>query len=495
MSKRLNIRLPLALIMGLILAAAAPYAAAQDISGYTVQAKDDVFRTATMDALMQAPDLAGFPVMDCSIEYLRRDSGTAIVYRRGPIALDQTGPMRDLDYTYERGAQPTTEGELAQKAMFSGGMIVDLPKPGETAGVVSAAGDMQYMMRVAVIPKAYTKGKLTAAIFIERAVVYVHHDTIDVHNSEVFSKTVQLDGNNPLNFALPAWELIGGERIFKYVPKSLEEDVLVTLETPHHFGFSKNYPDPFADKTRISYAVPTEARISLTVKVRDKNEVLDEGVKEPGIHHLVWNAGDVPDGVYTATLIAKNMSGEVLHNSQMQLHKASGALNYPVRSQPNIFALLPDNLRLSTESGLAYQFPTDRVQPLSNMFTHIGVRIGYQVSQSLELGVIIGEEAFHEYPAADVDVNRIAEYGGVVGMTYGFAGPYLRYFGHVLGYGSITQATLAFTHDAAIADIGYGLSAELFPQVDLFLIPTVTAHFRNQISTKLGFQYGLRARF
>jgi hypothetical protein len=482
-------------LLFLFLLISAGHLYAQDVSEYMVRAENDGYRKSLQDALYNADDMEDFPALDCSIEYLRQENGNTIVYRRGPMELHQQAPMRNLAMNNERASQPAAEFELSQKAFFHGGIVLDLPRAGEAASLVAAPEhDMRYMMRVAIVPSSYKNATLTAQVFIERSIVYVHDDTIDIHNSEVFSKSIQLKGNEPLNFALPEWEQIGDDAALAYLPAALEENLLLTMETPHHFGFSQNYPDPFAHKTRISYAVPVEASIKLTVEINGELETLDEGTKQPGVHHVVWDADDAPDGVYMASLSAHH-NGQLLHETSLSLHKTARGLDFPVAGRRNILDLLPDRLRISTESGLAYQFPTDSYQSMRNMFTHIGVRIGYQVSNSFEIGVIAGQEAFHEYPSENVDIERIDNYGDVIGYTYGFAGLYVRHFGRMLGMHSISQATIAFTHTAPVADIGYGIRAGLFPQVELFIIPTITAHLKSDVSTKIGLQYGIRARF
>ncbi len=468
----------------------------QGISGYTVLQKNDLFRKSIMRSIAESADFASFPVVDCSVEYLRRNRGKEIVYRRGPVALDQFAPMRNLDMRYASASQPAAEFDYSGSTTFVGGMIVDLPRAGETAGLVAAAsGEFSYMMRIAMVPKAYEHGLLTAEIFIERAIVDVYGDTLNVRSSEVFSKYIQVRGNTPLNFSLPRWEADGGLNALSYVPENLEEDVLVMLETPHNLGFSQNFPNPFTSKTRISYAVPVEARIKLTINVQGTEVLVDEGVKQPGIHHLVWNADDEEDGTYTATLNVDNMLGEHLGTQQLLLSKESGSNDFHERPFTMQANALGSNFRISSESSVGYQFPVDSKYKMRYMFTHVAVRLGYQFNPYLEIGALIGQEAFNEHPSDDVDTEAINDFGSTIGRTYPYGGGYLRYFADIVGIHSVTQVSLGFTRSAPLVDFGIGFRSEFIPQLELFVLPSVTLHLKNSASTKLGFQYGLRARF
>jgi hypothetical protein len=152
------------------------------------------------------------------------------------------------------------------------------------------------------------------------------------------------------------------------------------------------------------------------------------------------------------------------------------------------------HISVSLESGLAYQFPVDKARGFRNMFTHLMARIGWRFNPALELGLVAGEDAFHEKPESNVDTDNINDYGGVVGYTYGFVGGYMR-----LAIGSsriqpLAQTTVAFTNKAVILDFGLGLRASILPRVEAYLVPSYMMHLRGDVSSKLGIQYGVTIR-
>ncbi|MDT8324903.1 MAG: hypothetical protein RRA94_12385, partial [Bacteroidota bacterium] len=255
------------------------------------------------------------------------------------------------------------------------------------------------------------------------------------------------------------------------------------------------YPQPFRDQARLTYAVPRTSLVRLTIQVRGEERVLDEGLRKPGTYDVVWNAADLPEDSYTASLVATDEEGNPLFSDRHTLVKRHDAASW----QPEAVTLLHrDDARrfvLSTESGVAYQLPGDNVRALRNMFTHVVLRLGYRVTQRLELGLVIGQDAFHETPGPDVDVDRIADYGGVVGYTYGYAGPYLRWF---TGGGTLqpfVQVSAAFSDSAPLAEAAFGLRAQVFRQLDLYLAPAALFHLKSETSTKLGIHYGIQVQF
>lgn len=461
---------------------------AQDLSTFTIQADNDIFQRATNQAVHEAPAIERMPRLDCAIEYIRRAQGNEIVYRRGPIALRASNEpaLVTSDGAHPAGSPVT--------ATFVGGLLVDLARPGETAGTVPSGADgTRYMLRAAVIPQSYNDSILRAAIVLERAVVDVRGTTIIIRENEVFSRVIDIRGNEPLNFSMPTWEVQQGEET-RSIPPALEEALLVTLETPRTFGFARNTPEPFSSSTLLTYAVPAPCNVSLRIRMRDGEHVLDEGAREPGVYSVEWNATDIPDGSYTASLRATDAAGRVIHASDLTLSKDHTAESWPLRDHRPI-RMLSERFVVSTESGFAYQLPRDTRKPLRNMFTHIAVRVGYRISRVVEAGVLAGQDAFNERPAGNVDIDRISEYGGVVGYTYAYVGPYVRVTPWSGVVQPVAQLSAGFTDKGTAAEFGLGVRATLLSAVDFYLLPTVMMHLRSDQSTKLGLVYGASVRF
>ena len=482
----------------LVLLLAAPAAHAQDVSAYTLHSgEEDVFQREVDAALALSPLAERLPRLGCTVEYIRRLDGEDIVYRRGPIDMHLHGALPAATYPVverDRGTRPISPDDAAQ-SHFTGGILVDLPRPGESSEeqAVLPSG-YRYMLRVALVPQSYENTTLTARIFLERAVVHEEGDELTVYRSEVFSRVVELDGNLPLKFDLPVWDsaLPGGEPA---VPARLREGVLVTLETPHQFGLPGSYPQPFRERTRISYAVPTTSQIRLTIRVEDEEYVLDEGLKKPGTYDIVWDAEDLPDNSYIASMIATDADGATMFEDEHTLTKQHDATSWQPAAVAVMHTDAPGRFVLSTESGIGFQFPKDNARSMRNMFTHVVLRLGYRVSSSMELGLLVGQEAFHETPAENIDVDRISDYGGVVGMTYGFAGAYARWNGTAGAFQPFVQASAALSDSAPLLEAAAGVRTTLLRHIDVYVAPAAVMHLRTETSYKLGIHYGLQVRF
>jgi hypothetical protein len=488
----LNIRI---VLTALAIALCGAVASAQDIAGFRIQERDNIFARETESSLAVSPTVDNFPVLDCAIEYIRRQDGKDIVYRRGPISLHQRGLNRPELTPLTSGTQPASEVSDASKPYFTGGIIVDLPKTGEASDHLSQQADYRYyMLRVSLIPQSYKDGVLSNRILLERSIVTIDGDIVQVLNSEVFSHSIEIKGNEPLNFTLPAWEKEDDQH-HPLIPKSLEEALLVTLETPRFYAFSENYPEPFSTSTRIQYSVPVSSTISLTIRTDDKDKIIDAGHREPGTYQVLLDGAGLPEGRLRANLVATTDEGTPLHDGSLEITKSKDA---PEFSPPHYTASAPSFLErfaLSLESGFAYQFPVDQAKSMRNMFTHIAFRLGYRVSSFLELGAFGAQDAFHEHPGPEVDTARIADYGGVVGYVYGSFGVYSRMVFGSRSLQPLAQMSVGFTNTAAISDIGIGVRAYVFSRLQLTVLPTVTMHWKNEVSTKIGIQYGMMLRF
>jgi flagellar hook assembly protein FlgD len=69
---------------------------------------------------------------------------------------------------------------------------------------------------------------------------------------------------------------------------------------PNTFSLSQNYPNPFNASTTIKYSLPEEAEV--TIEIYDilgrRIETLIAGKQPAGSHSVVWEAKNVPSGVY-----------------------------------------------------------------------------------------------------------------------------------------------------------------------------------------------------
>ena len=73
-----------------------------------------------------------------------------------------------------------------------------------------------------------------------------------------------------------------------------------TSAKPIAYELSQNYPNPFNPSTTISFSLPENARVSLTVYNQIGQQVAElvNGQMESGYHQVTWNASNMASGVY-----------------------------------------------------------------------------------------------------------------------------------------------------------------------------------------------------
>ncbi|MGB5873135.1 MAG: T9SS type A sorting domain-containing protein, partial [Bacteroidota bacterium] len=92
---------------------------------------------------------------------------------------------------------------------------------------------------------------------------------------------------------------------------------------PSAFALHQNSPNPFNPLTRISYALPSESRVTLEVynALGQRVATLVTGSRGPGLHSVLWDSGEHPSGVYFYRLRAVERGGGQLftHTKKMVL--------------------------------------------------------------------------------------------------------------------------------------------------------------------------------
>jgi len=85
--------------------------------------------------------------------------------------------------------------------------------------------------------------------------------------------------------------------VFEYISAGVTEpeDAL-----PTEFSISANYPNPFNSETVLKYGLPEGSMVKLAIYDLLGREiaVLAEGYQTTGYHRAVWQAGDMPSGIY-----------------------------------------------------------------------------------------------------------------------------------------------------------------------------------------------------
>ena len=89
---------------------------------------------------------------------------------------------------------------------------------------------------------------------------------------------------------------------------SVEEN-LTSESIPAEYTLSQNYPNPFNPTTAINYSVIRTGNVKLSVYnlLGQKISTLVNSIKNPGSYSIVWNAVDLPSGVYVYRLEVDNV--------------------------------------------------------------------------------------------------------------------------------------------------------------------------------------------
>ena len=91
----------------------------------------------------------------------------------------------------------------------------------------------------------------------------------------------------------------------------------VTL--PETFSLDRAYPNPFNPTTTLSFALPVDAAVSLSIynmQGREVSTLIDANI-EAGYHSVVWNADSYSSGVYFVKMIV----GEYVDTQKLILVK------------------------------------------------------------------------------------------------------------------------------------------------------------------------------
>ena len=78
------------------------------------------------------------------------------------------------------------------------------------------------------------------------------------------------------------------------------EEALKEAPLPTKFALKPNYPNPFNPQTTIAFDLPARAEVKLAIYdlLGREVRVLVEGVREAGVHEVVFEANQLPSGTY-----------------------------------------------------------------------------------------------------------------------------------------------------------------------------------------------------
>ncbi|UCE19655.1 MAG: T9SS type A sorting domain-containing protein [Gemmatimonadota bacterium] len=164
---------------------------------------------------------------------------------------------------------------------------------------------------------------------VDMALTFDHHLSVaDVSAADGI--TEWMARANELSLAAASASELGEIRITfeKSAPAEIEivaranENLILTTAMhaaplPAHFSLAQNFPNPFNPTTTITYQLPTESNVTLTLfnTVGQHVRTLVQGIQEPGCHKQHWDGRDesgrnVPTGIYFYRLTAARTSPE-----------------------------------------------------------------------------------------------------------------------------------------------------------------------------------------
>jgi len=152
------------------------------------------------------------------------------------------------------------------------------------------------------------------------------HDFSIVLNEESFISEYNTSGNETKIIIV----LEGGSELFTTTGKfEIEEmmigtangvllDVAITI-IPDENTLERAYPNPFNPVTTLSFTIPTQSEIALSIynmQGREVSRLIDANM-DAGYHSVVWNADTEASGLYFVKMVA----GEFVSTQKLMLVK------------------------------------------------------------------------------------------------------------------------------------------------------------------------------
>ena len=84
----------------------------------------------------------------------------------------------------------------------------------------------------------------------------------------------------------------------------------IEVPMPNGYSLAQNYPNPFNPETEIAFGLPEQAKVVLTVYnvLGQEVEALVNADLEAGHHVVMWDASDLPSGVYFYSMTANEFT-------------------------------------------------------------------------------------------------------------------------------------------------------------------------------------------
>ena len=160
------------------------------------------------------------------------------------------------------------------------------------------------------------KGENVIELALFDKLVYYYFELNDVKNARIISE--ELDKQFPLSEgAVEAHKILGDEEYYKITPKqnTLQKTTAqTTAQAPGEYALLGNYPNPFNPSTNISYSLPFQSSVELTIYDIMGKEVksFDITSQSSGYQNIVWegtneNGNPVSSGIYLYRISIKSL--------------------------------------------------------------------------------------------------------------------------------------------------------------------------------------------
>lgn len=90
------------------------------------------------------------------------------------------------------------------------------------------------------------------------------------------------------------------------------KEISIQVSAPEKFELYQNYPNPFNPATTISFQIPVEAKVKVTIFNTLGQEIvtLFDGIRSAGYHQELWNARGVASGMYIYQVATEVSNGK-----------------------------------------------------------------------------------------------------------------------------------------------------------------------------------------
>ncbi len=107
------------------------------------------------------------------------------------------------------------------------------------------------------------------------------------------------------------------KRAFSEMPIKV---IQISSSVPSNYSLSQNYPNPFNPVTKIKFGIPNNSYLRINVFDMSGREVkiLSEKNYLAGYYELIWDASDLPSGVYFVRLTAEQNNNKIIFNSTIK---------------------------------------------------------------------------------------------------------------------------------------------------------------------------------